>query len=74
MIPGEGTAALQSVSRAFTEALPKSAATRATPPDGVSARAAEDAEQAARAAADAVADAVRTTDDVHHIPAQGPDA
>ena len=58
MIPSEVTSALQGVSRAFTEALPKSAATRETDPsDESSARAAEDATQAAEAAAEAVADA-----------------
>ncbi|HEX8760854.1 MAG TPA: SPFH domain-containing protein [Pseudonocardiaceae bacterium] len=58
VIPSEVTSALQGVSRAFTEALPKSAATRETDPsDESAARAAEDATQAAEAAAEAVADA-----------------
>jgi regulator of protease activity HflC (stomatin/prohibitin superfamily) len=58
VIPSEVTAALSSVSRAFTEALPKSAATReSAPTEGLSARAEEDAARAAEAAAEAVADA-----------------
>jgi regulator of protease activity HflC (stomatin/prohibitin superfamily) len=58
VIPSEVTSALQGVSRAFTETLPRSAATRATPAtDESRARAANDAAQAAEAAAEAVADA-----------------
>lgn len=58
VIPGEVTSALRDVSRAFTEALPASAATGAGPAtDGLAARAADDAAQAAEAAAEAVADA-----------------
>ncbi|WP_235884232.1 SPFH domain-containing protein [Saccharopolyspora elongata] len=72
VIPGEVTAALQGVSRAFTEALPKSTATHATSSDEVSALAADDAAQAAEAAAAAVADAAKT-DDTHHIPTQRAD-
>lgn len=69
VIPGEVTSALQSVSRAFTETLPQSTATRATSPDEASVRATEDAAQAAEAAAEAVADAAKTDD----IPTQGAD-
>ncbi|SDH46095.1 Regulator of protease activity HflC, stomatin/prohibitin superfamily [Sinosporangium album] len=59
VIPSEVTSALQGVSRAFTEALPKSAATReAGESDAtVTSAAAEEAAQAAEAAAEAVADA-----------------
>lgn len=58
VIPSEVTAALGGISRAFTEALPKSAATRdTTATEKISARAADDAAQAAEAAAEAVADA-----------------
>jgi regulator of protease activity HflC (stomatin/prohibitin superfamily) len=60
VIPSEVTSALTSVSRAFTEALPKSAATReAEPADELTTQAADDAAQAAEAAAEAVADADR---------------
>jgi regulator of protease activity HflC (stomatin/prohibitin superfamily) len=56
VIPSEVTAALSGVSRAFTEALPKSPATREqTPSDELGARAAADAARAAEAAAAAVA-------------------
>ena len=58
VIPSEVTSALQGVSRAFSEALPQSGATREVDPsDEASARAAEDATRAAEAAAEAVADA-----------------
>ena len=58
VIPSEVTAALQGVSRAFTEALPKSPATRDDKPAGEpDERAAEDAALAASAAAGAVANA-----------------
>jgi regulator of protease activity HflC (stomatin/prohibitin superfamily) len=58
VIPSEVTSALQDVSRAFTEALPKSSATSdVDSSEGASARAAKDAAQAAEAAAEAVADA-----------------
>jgi regulator of protease activity HflC (stomatin/prohibitin superfamily) len=61
VIPSEVTAALSSVSRAFSEALPKSSATRALPEtDELSAKAADDAARAAEAAAQAVADAADT--------------
>ena len=63
VIPSEVTSALQSVSRAFTEALPKSPATREmTSPvsDEVAERATSDAARAAEAAAQAVADAADT--------------
>src|SRR4051812_15646462 len=62
VIPSEFTAALGSVSRAFTDALPKSPATRETPPpDALGSQAADDAAQAAEAAAEAVADAADAT-------------
>jgi regulator of protease activity HflC (stomatin/prohibitin superfamily) len=57
VIPSEVTSALQNVSRAFTEALPKSPATRDTTPGQLNSRAAADAAKAAEAAAQAVADA-----------------
>jgi regulator of protease activity HflC (stomatin/prohibitin superfamily) len=58
VIPSEVTSALQGVSRAFTEALPRSPATRErSPSDDLAAQAAQDAAQAAEAAAEAVADA-----------------
>ncbi|MEU7894361.1 SPFH domain-containing protein [Nonomuraea sp. NPDC049152] len=55
VIPSEVTSALQGVSRAFTEALPPSAATRATSSDTSEAQ--EEIARAAEAAAEAVADA-----------------
>ncbi|MEO3792827.1 SPFH domain-containing protein [Nonomuraea sp. B10E15] len=55
VIPSEVTSALQGVSRAFTEALPKSAATREEMPESSAAE--EEAAKAAEAAAEAVADA-----------------
>src|SRR5207247_3227003 len=61
VIPSEVTSALHGVARAFTETLPKSAATRDVSPDNaLAAQAAADAPHAAEAAAEAVADA---TDD-----------
>ncbi|WP_219418838.1 SPFH domain-containing protein [Pseudonocardia nigra] len=58
VIPSEVTSALQGVSRAFTEAVPPSPATRDRgASDALAARAAEDVAQAAEAAAEAVADA-----------------
>ncbi|TNC25783.1 SPFH domain-containing protein [Amycolatopsis alkalitolerans] len=57
VIPSEVTSALHGVSRAFTEALPKSPATRDTSSDEAAAKAADDAAEAAEAAAAAVADA-----------------
>jgi regulator of protease activity HflC (stomatin/prohibitin superfamily) len=59
MIPSEVTSALTSVSRAFTEALPKSAATREPEPAAELTTVADDAARAAEAAAEAVADADR---------------
>ncbi|TDC93981.1 SPFH/Band 7/PHB domain protein [Nonomuraea deserti] len=55
VIPSEVTSALQGVSKAFTEALPKSAATREHMPESSAAE--EEAAKAAEAAAEAVADA-----------------
>jgi regulator of protease activity HflC (stomatin/prohibitin superfamily) len=61
VIPSEVTSALQGVSRAFTEVLPKSEAIRdTTATDESRARAADDAAKAAEAAAAAVADAAET--------------
>ncbi|OLF18136.1 SPFH domain-containing protein [Actinophytocola xanthii] len=58
VVPSELTAALGSVSRAFTDHLPKSPATRERPPaDELSTPAVDDAAQAAEAAAEAVAEA-----------------
>ncbi|HET6703788.1 SPFH domain-containing protein, partial [Amycolatopsis sp.] len=58
VIPSEVTSALQSVSTAFTEALPKSPATRdLAPQDDLAEHATDDAARAAEAAAEAVADA-----------------
>ncbi|MCX5408834.1 SPFH/Band 7/PHB domain protein [Streptomyces sp. NBC_00335] len=57
VIPSEVTAALQGVSRAFSEVLPPSPATRETSSDVRAAQAASDAVQAAEAAAEALADA-----------------
>jgi regulator of protease activity HflC (stomatin/prohibitin superfamily) len=58
VIPSELTSALEGVSRAFTEAVPRSPATRErSPSDDLAAQAAQDAAQAAEAAAEAVADA-----------------
>ncbi|SDN14062.1 SPFH domain-containing protein [Streptomyces wuyuanensis] len=61
VIPGEVTSALQGVSRAFSEALPQSPATREESSGARADRkAADDAAKAAEAAAAAVADAVQT--------------
>jgi regulator of protease activity HflC (stomatin/prohibitin superfamily) len=58
VIPSEVTSALQGVSRAFTEAVPRSPAIRdQSSSDELAAQAAEDATRAAQAAAEAVADA-----------------
>ncbi|MET7541597.1 SPFH domain-containing protein [Streptomyces sp. NPDC005507] len=67
VIPSEITSALQDVSRAFTEVLPQSPATREKPSDDSAAQAADDTAQAAEAAAAALADAAkadRATPDV----------
>jgi hypothetical protein len=56
VIPSEITSALQGVSRAFTEAVPRSPATRElSTSDDLAAQAAKDAALAAEAAAEAVA-------------------
>ncbi|WP_043623870.1 SPFH domain-containing protein [Nonomuraea candida] len=55
VIPSEVTSALQGVSKAFTEALPRSSATREEVPESSAAE--EEAAKAAEAAAEAVADA-----------------
>ncbi|MBT2530394.1 SPFH/Band 7/PHB domain protein [Streptomyces sp. ISL-99] len=57
VIPSEVTSALEGVSRAFSEVLPQSPATRETSSDDRAAQAADDAAQAAEAAAEALADA-----------------
>ncbi|MDQ3789737.1 MAG: SPFH/Band 7/PHB domain protein [Actinomycetota bacterium] len=57
VIPSEVTSALSGVSKAFTEALPKSPATREEAPAEVVEEAAADAARAADAAKEAVADA-----------------
>jgi hypothetical protein len=59
VIPSEVTSALQGVSRAFSEVLPQSPATREKPTDDMAAQAASDTVQAAEAAAAALADAVK---------------
>jgi hypothetical protein len=51
VIPSEITAALQGMSRAFTEVLPPSPATVEKPSDDMAAQAANDTAQAAQAAA-----------------------
>ncbi|TDD55229.1 SPFH domain-containing protein [Saccharopolyspora elongata] len=75
VIPGEVTSALHDVSRAFTEALPKSTATREGPSDEPTAQAAEDAARAAEAAEAAVA-AAAETNTAHRIasPRSAPEA
>ncbi|GLZ42250.1 SPFH domain-containing protein [Actinokineospora sp. NBRC 105648] len=74
VIPSEVTSALQGVSRAFTEALPPSPATRETSSDGMAAHAANDAAQAAQASAEALADAAQA-DSPHITPSTtGPGA
>ncbi|MFI5860101.1 SPFH domain-containing protein [Streptomyces sp. NPDC051546] len=57
VIPGEVTSALQNVTRAFSEVLPQSSATREAPSDDLAVQAAKDAAKAAEAAAEALADA-----------------
>jgi hypothetical protein len=59
VIPSEVTSALQGVSRAFSEVLPQSSATREKPSDDMVAQAADDKAQAAEAAAAALADAAK---------------
>ncbi|MDQ0604939.1 regulator of protease activity HflC (stomatin/prohibitin superfamily) [Streptomyces canus] len=77
VIPSEITSALQGMSRAFTEVLPQSPATREKPSDDSAERAADDTAQAAEAAAAALADAAkadhRATPDAlpSHVPADG---
>ncbi|MFM9662864.1 SPFH/Band 7/PHB domain protein, partial [Streptomyces scabiei] len=53
------TSALQGMSRAFTEVLPQSPATREKPSDDMVAQAANDTAQAAEAAAEALAEAAK---------------
>ncbi|MDU0291162.1 SPFH domain-containing protein [Saccharothrix longispora] len=55
VIPSEVTSALQGVSRAFTEVLPKVAATSGPAADEVASKATDDANRAAEAAVEAVA-------------------
>ena len=59
VIPGEVTSALQNVTRAFSETLPQSTATRTTPSDDLAVLAANDAAKAAEAAAEALSDAAK---------------
>ncbi len=69
VIPGELTAALQGITKAFTEKLPKSPATRnsaAVP--GLTGPAAEDKAQAVEAAVAAVADAAEARGLVNGVP------
>jgi len=69
VIPSEVTSALQGITRAFTETLPRSPATRDTSPsDPLAEQAADDAARAAEAAAQAVADAADTISPKHHDP------
>ncbi|RSM86283.1 SPFH/Band 7/PHB domain protein [Kibdelosporangium aridum] len=68
VIPSEVTAALSGISKAFTEALPKSPATRdTTVREGLAEQAADDAARAAEAAAEAVADAAEA-DSIRPLP------
>lgn len=75
VIPSEVTSALQGVSKAFTEALPKTAAAADSAADESAAQAAEDAARASEAAAEAMATAAET-DTTHQItsPRTAPDA
>ncbi|MFR9796389.1 SPFH domain-containing protein [Streptomyces sp. MS06] len=57
VVPSEMTSALEGVSRAFSEVLPQSPATRDEQPDDRAAQAASDKAQAEEAAAEALADA-----------------
>jgi len=67
VIPSEVTSALSGISKAFTEALPKSPATQdIAPADELPGQAADDAARAAQAAAEAVADAAEA-DGIHQI-------
>ncbi|OEJ93410.1 SPFH domain-containing protein [Streptomyces thermolilacinus] len=68
VIPSEVTSALQGVSRAFSEVLPQSPATRETSSeDRAAAQAADDAAQAAEAAAAALADAAEADPDARPL-------
>lgn len=60
VIPGEVTTALQGVSRAFAETMPRSPATRDSSASELDKRATDDGARAASAAADAVASAAET--------------
>nr|CEL17555.1 Putative stomatin/prohibitin-family membrane protease subunit YbbK [Kibdelosporangium sp. MJ126-NF4]CTQ91219.1 Putative stomatin/prohibitin-family membrane protease subunit YbbK [Kibdelosporangium sp. MJ126-NF4] len=72
VIPSEVTSALSGISKAFTEALPKSPATRDTSaPDELADEAADDAARAAEAAAAAVADAAEA-DSIRSLPSASP--
>ncbi|HXO56722.1 MAG TPA: hypothetical protein VN866_09305, partial [Mycobacterium sp.] len=72
VIPSEVTSALQDVSRAFTQALPKSSATREASSDDMAAQAAADAAQAAQAAADALEGAAGAGADGYHTASPSP--
>jgi regulator of protease activity HflC (stomatin/prohibitin superfamily) len=73
VIPSEVTSALQGVSKAFTEALPKSAATREPAADELAAKATDDTAEAAEAAAKAVADAAEA-DGIRQLTGTPPEA
>jgi cobalamin biosynthesis protein CobT len=60
------------VSRAFTQALPKSSATREASSDDLAAQAAADAAQTAQAAADALEGAAGTEADGYHTASPSP--
>ncbi|WP_395297555.1 SPFH domain-containing protein [Kitasatospora hibisci] len=73
VIPGELTTALENVSRAFSEVLPQSPATRERPADDRAAQAADDdAAQAAEAAAKALADAAEADGGSRPVPPAPP--
>src|SRR5215470_8452325 len=74
VIPSEVTSALQGVSRAFTESLPRSAATRAdsSESDELATNATDDEAAAAEAAAQAVADAAEA-DGIRRVTDNRPD-
>ncbi|MFI8185780.1 SPFH/Band 7/PHB domain protein [Actinacidiphila glaucinigra] len=69
VIPSEVTSALDGVSRAFSEVLPQSPATREKSSDDKAAQAAADAARAAEAAAEALADAAKAEEPPARPPA-----
>ncbi|MER7622202.1 SPFH domain-containing protein [Streptomyces sp. NPDC126503] len=73
VIPSEVTSALQGVSRAFNDVLPRSPATRETSAeDRAATQAADDAARAAEAAAEALADAAEADGDTRPFTARRP--